>query len=166
MPPQTFATVQEGVAFTVRNDGAAPAGLLKVIAPPEPAGRALAGFKGRLRVAERARSAVVPVPDEHKQRIYFVGHGAAESERGHAMIVVYDGLTNTALHHHPNADSLFLLLEGAVQFTVNGEPVVVRPGQIAYFPANDWHALQTAPGHAGASFLEFHIPAAYATVKA
>ncbi|HET9902403.1 MAG TPA: cupin domain-containing protein [Xanthobacteraceae bacterium] len=166
MRPQSFATVEEGTAFTVRNVGGAPAGVLKIIAPPQPASGATPGFKGGLTVAARATTPVVPVPEEHKQRIYFVGHGAARSERGHAMIVVYDGLTNTALHHHPNADSLFMLLDGAVQFTVNGKPVVVTPGQAAYFPANDQHQLHTAPGHAGASFLEFHIPAAYKTVKA
>ena len=109
----------------------------------------------------------MPVPEQHKQRIYFCGHhGGAPTERGHAMIVVYDGETNTALHHHPDAESLFLMLDGACEFTVEGRPVVVGPGEATYFRSNDRHGLRTAPGHAGASFLEFHIPARYSTVKA
>src|SRR6266566_2492266 len=51
-------------------------------------------------------------------------------------------------------------LDGALEFTVNGEQAKVAPGQAAYFAMNDTHGLHVAPGHSGASFLEFHIPAA------
>jgi mannose-6-phosphate isomerase-like protein (cupin superfamily) len=164
LPPQTFATVQEGLAFAVENDGGEPLDIVKVIAPPR-AGK-LPGFKGGMQVAERAKTGIVSVPEQRKQRIYFVGnHGAAETERGHGMIVVYDGQTETPLHHHPDADSLFVMLDGAVEFTVNGQQTVVRPGQAVYFPTNDIHSLHTADGHTGASFLEFHIPTAFTTVK-
>ena len=63
------------------------------------------------------------------------------------------------------AESMFVLLDGAVEFTVNGKQEVVQPGQAVYFGSNDIHALHTAPGHKGASFLEFHIPAGYTTVR-
>jgi hypothetical protein len=49
--------------------------------------------------------------------------------------------------------------------TVNGEQVVVAPGQAAYFGINDIHGLRVADGHDGASFLELHIPAAFTAVK-
>lgn len=163
---QTFATVEEGTRFRITNAGTSPARMVMVLAPPPNEGqnRALAGFKGGLAVAERGKTEVVAVPEQRKKRIYFVrGHGVP-SGRGHAMIVVYDGQTNTPLHYHPNADSMFVLLDGAVEFTVNGEQIVVRPGQAAYFPTNDRHGLHTAPGHSGASFLEFHIPAGFQTV--
>jgi quercetin dioxygenase-like cupin family protein len=81
------------------------------------------------------------------------------------MIVIYAKDTATRLHHHPNAESMFVPLDGALQFTVNGEQVKVTPGQAAYFAMNDTHGLHVAPGHAGASFLEFHIPAAFTTVR-
>jgi len=165
LPTQSFATIEEGVAFAVENDGREPLQIVKVTAPPQANDRRLAGFKGGVQVAERAKTPVVPIPEQRKQRIYFVGEHGARSERGHGMIVVYDGQTNTPLHHHPNADSMFVLLDGAVEFTVNGEPVVVKPGQAAYFPTDDTHGLHTADGYAGASFLEFHIPAAFTTVK-
>ena len=71
----------------------------------------------------------------------------------------------TGLHHHPDAESMFVVLDGALRFTVNGEQVVVEPGQAAYFGMNDTHGLRVADGHDGASFLEFHIPAAYTTVR-
>jgi mannose-6-phosphate isomerase-like protein (cupin superfamily) len=164
-PAHAFATVGESVAFTVENESDAVLELIAVVAPLSPDGRGLAGFNGHVSVAKRASVPVVPVPQEHKQRIYFVGGAGAKSARGHAMIVIYDGQTHTPLHYHPNADSLFVLLEGAVQFTVNGEQAVVKPGQAAVFPAMDRHGLRTADGYAGASFLEFHIPAAFTTVK-
>jgi quercetin dioxygenase-like cupin family protein len=165
LPAQTFATVEQGVDFTLSNDGAAPIDAVKVIAPPAQSGRKLAGFNGGLKVAERAKTDVLDVPAEKKKRIIFVGHHAAKSERAHAMIVVYAKETQTALHHHPNAESLFVLLDGAVEFTVNGAQQVLKPGQAVYFRANDVHSLHTTDGHSGASFLEFHIPAAYSTVK-
>jgi mannose-6-phosphate isomerase-like protein (cupin superfamily) len=160
---QTFATVQEGHAFSVHNEGDTPIEIVKVIAPPKP--NKLTGFVGGLEVAARASTPVLDVPAERKKRIIFVGHHAVESERAHAMIVVYDGQTNTALHHHPNAESMFVMLDGAVEFTVNGKQEVLKAGQAVYFQANDVHALHTADGFPGASFLEFHIPAAYSTVK-
>jgi len=164
-PAQTFAALQEGVAFAVENDGGSPADLVKVLAPPQPNGRPLPGFDGGINVAERKNTPVVPLPEEKKQRIYFVGHQAAKSERGHAMIVVYEKDTVTGLHHHPNAESMFVVLDGALRFTVNGEQVVVAPGQAAYFGINDTHGLRVADGRDGASFLEFHIPAAFTTVR-
>jgi quercetin dioxygenase-like cupin family protein len=81
------------------------------------------------------------------------------------MIVVYERETVTGMHMHPNAESMFVVLDGALQFTVNGEQGVVKPGQAAIFGTNDRHGLHTADGLPGASFLEFHIPAAYTTVK-
>ena len=165
LPAQTFATVQEGVKFTVENDGSAPADVVKVIAPPQPNGRPLEGFTGGLSVIERGKAPVLEIPEDHKTRIYFVDDEAAQSQRGHAMIVVYDKDTVTSMHMHPNAESMFVVLDGAIQFTVNGKEEVVKPGQAAIFGSNDRHGLRAADGVAAASFLEFHIPAAYTTVK-
>jgi mannose-6-phosphate isomerase-like protein (cupin superfamily) len=162
---QTFATVEERQAFTIDNDGAAALDIVRVLAPPGSSGGRLAGFDQKLRVAERGKTPIVEVPNEKKRRIYFVGHGAAQSARGHAMIVIYAKDTVTGLHHHPNAESMFVPLDGALDFTVNGEHARVAPGQAAYFPINDTHGLHTADGHSGASFLEFHIPAAFTTVR-
>jgi mannose-6-phosphate isomerase-like protein (cupin superfamily) len=163
-PTQAFATIQENVTFTVANDGSAPAGIVKVIAPPQADGR-FAGFTGTISVIERDKAPVLDLPKDHKKRLYFVDDHAAKSERGHAMIVVYDTETVTGLHHHPNAESMFVVLDGALKFTVNGEQVVVKPGQAAIFGLNDRHGLRVADGLPGASFLEFHIPSAYTTVR-
>jgi mannose-6-phosphate isomerase-like protein (cupin superfamily) len=162
---ETFATIEEGRSFAVENNGTDPLEIVRVLAPPAENGRGLGGFRGKLRVAERGTSPIHDIPAEKKRRIYFVGHGGAESERGHAMIVIYAKDTVTRLHHHPNAESMFVPLDGALEFTVNGEQVKVTPGQAAYFAMNDKHGLHVAPGHSGASFLEFHIPAAFTTVR-
>jgi quercetin dioxygenase-like cupin family protein len=161
---ESFATIQEGRDFAVENNGAAALEMVRVFAPPN-GGRGLPGFHENLRVAARSTTPIHDIPAEKKRRIYFVGHGAAHSERGHAMIVIYAKDTVTRLHHHPNAESMFVPLDGALEFTVNGEQVKVAPGQAAYFAMNDTHGLHVAPGHSGASFLEFHIPAAFTTVR-
>jgi mannose-6-phosphate isomerase-like protein (cupin superfamily) len=164
-PTQAFAVVQEGIEFAVESKGGAPARIINVIAPPQPSGRSTAGFTGKIAVVERAEAPMLDLPDEKKRRIYFVDDDAVKSQRGHAMIVLYEKDTVTGLHQHPNAESIFVMLEGALQFTVNGESVVLRPGQAVYFGLNDQHGLRVADGASSASFLEFHIPAAYSTVR-
>jgi mannose-6-phosphate isomerase-like protein (cupin superfamily) len=162
---ESFATIEEGRSFAVENNGADALEIVRVLAPPAGSARGLGGFHEKLRVADRRTTPIHDVPAEKKRRIYFVGHGAAESERGHAMIVIYAKDTVTRLHHHPNAESMFVPLDGALEFIVNGEQVKVAPGQAAYFGMNDKHGLHVAPGHSSASFLEFHIPAAFTTVR-
>jgi mannose-6-phosphate isomerase-like protein (cupin superfamily) len=161
---ESFATIEEGRSFAADNNGTDALEIVRVLAPPN-GSRDLRGFNGKLRVADRRTTPIHDIPEEKKRRIYFVGHGAAASERGHAMIVIYGKDTVTRLHHHPNAESMFVPLDGALEFTVNGEQVKVAPGQAAYFAMNDKHGLHVAPGHSGASFLEFHIPAAFTTVR-
>jgi quercetin dioxygenase-like cupin family protein len=164
LPTQAFATVQEDTEFTINNSSTAPADVVKVIAPPPQDTRSLRGFSDGLSVIERGTAPVKVLPQDHKTRLYFVDKEAAQSERGHAMIVVYDKDTLTSMHMHPNAESLFVVLDGAIQFTVNGKPEVVKPGQAAIFGSNDRHGLRAADGVTAASFLEFHIPAGYTTV--
>lgn len=163
MPTQSFATVQEGMAFTIDNASTGVADVVKVIAPPHPSDRP--GFGDGLAVIERGTAPMLELPQEHKTRLYFVDKEAAKSERGHAMIVIYDRDTLTAMHMHPNAESMFVVLDGAIEFVVNGERTVVRPGQAAIFGMSDRHGLRAAEGETAASFLEFHVPAAYTTVK-
>ena len=161
---ESFATVQEGTELTVTNPNGAEATLISVLTPPPGSPAARAGFSGGVTVAARATTAVHDVPAEKKRRIYFVGEHAARSERAHAMIVEYVRDTVTGLHMHPNAESMFVLLSGRTRFSVNGEDVVVGRGQATVFPMGDRHGLRVAEGD-GVSFLEFHIPAGYSTVR-
>lgn len=164
LPTQSFATVQEGNDFTVNNNSNAPAEVVRVIAPPNPEGRTRTGFSDGLSVIERGKAPVKVVPEARKTRLFFVDKEAAQSGRAHAMIVIYDEQTLTKMHMHPDAESLFVILDGAIEFTVNGELRVVKPGQAAIFGSNDRHSLHAAEGLTAASFLEFHIPAGYTTV--
>lgn len=164
MTEEAFATVQEGTEFTVTNPNGLEAMLISVLTPPPGSPAARAGFSAGVTVAARATTAVHDIPAEKKRRIYFVGEHAARSERAHAMIVEYVRDTVTGLHMHPNAESMFVLLSGKTRFTVDGADVVVGRGQAAYFPMGDRHGLRVAEGD-GVSFLEFHIPAGYTTVR-
>jgi mannose-6-phosphate isomerase-like protein (cupin superfamily) len=161
---ESFAAVQEGTELTIMNPTGEEATLVSVLTPPPGSPAARAGFSGGLAVAARTTTPVHDVPAEKKRRIYFVGKEAARSERAHAMIVEYVRDTVTSLHMHPNAESMFVLLSGRTRFTVDGEDAVVGRGQAAYFPMGDRHGLRVADGD-GVSFLEFHIPAGYTTVR-
>lgn len=161
---ETFAVIEEGTTLTITNPNAGETTLISVLAPPANSPKR-PGFSGGIVAAARATTPVHAVPAEKKQRIYFVGKGAAASERAHAMIVVYVKDTVTSLHMHPNAESMFVFLSGKTCFTLNGKDVVVRRGQATCLPRGDYHGLRVAEGQ-GVSFLEFHIPATYTTVRA
>lgn len=165
LPLQAAAVVQEKTAFSVANafDGASQ--VLRVIAPPEGAATALEGFTGGVAIRPRSELPLVLVPEQKKKRYYIVSKEASKSQRGHAMIVEYERDTVTALHHHPDAESMFVLLEGAIKFVVDGKEVIVKPGDATVFRAGDIHSLRCADGITEAGFLEFHIPAAFTTVK-
>ena len=159
LPPQSWVILAEGGAFRLTGGDAQ---VLSVIVPPPGAGRGGTGFSGGPKIMAVPELPVVDLPEEKKRRTYLANHGIAGSERGHAMIVRYTGETLTKKHHHPNAESLFMMLSGRVEFLVNGEKRVVGAGEAAFFPMNDSHGLKSADGKE-LSFLEFHIPGAFVT---
>jgi len=163
MRTDTFATLQEGLEFTLTNTGNADAELISVLAPPAGRENKVAGFKGGVATSHRSTVPVVPIPEQKKRRLYFVDKSAAPSERGHAMIVLYEKDTVTGMHMHPNAESMFVVLTGKVRFNVNGKDVVIERGQATHFPTGDRHGLRGEEGDV--SFLEFHIPGAFTTVR-
>jgi len=164
LPQETFATLQEGAQFTLTNTGKSDAEVISIFAPP-PGGKKSdrKGFAGGITTAHRSNRPVVDIPDQKKRRIQFVDKTAAASDRAHAMIVLYVPETVTTLHMHPNAESMFVLLTGKVRFTVNGQDHIIERGQATHFPAGDKHGLRHAEGDV--SFLEFHIPGGFTTVR-
>ena len=164
MVEEAYATIQEGTEFTVSNPNGAETTLISVVAPPPGGGSAHTGFSGGIAVAARATTPAHDIPEQKKRRIYFVGKEAARSERAHAMIVLYVKDTVTSLHMHPNAESMFVFLSGKTRFTVDGTDHIVTKGQACCFPTGDKHGLKVAQGD-GVSFLEFHLPAAFTTVR-
>lgn len=165
MPVKTAAVIQQQTSYNLSNPSDGETEVLKVLAPPQGANTGLTGFNDGVMVRPQDSLAFVDIPADKKRRQYIVGKGAAQSERGHAMIVHYERDTFTALHHHPNAESMFVLLDGSIKFTIDGEEVTVGPGQATVFGAGDRHGLRCGEGITKASFLEFHIPGAFTTVR-
>jgi mannose-6-phosphate isomerase-like protein (cupin superfamily) len=160
LAPDSWVIIEEGRSFALR-DGAAE--LLSIVVPPPGAGRGGAGFRGGFKAMAVNDLPVVDLPEEKKRRIYLANTAlAAGSERGHAMIVRYTGETLTKQHHHPNAESLFVILSGKVTFLVDGKERVLGRGAAAFFPADDRHGLRSADGNA-LHFLELHVPGAFVT---
>jgi quercetin dioxygenase-like cupin family protein len=162
---ESFAALGERRAFSLVNSTNQPAALVYVLAPPPGATSEHKGLAEPITVTSRAAAPTSYIADEKKLRRYFVAKGACQSERGHAMIVEYEKDTETVMHHHPDAESMFVVLSGDIRYVINGAPIVLKRGQAAYFPMNDRHALRCADGTTSASFLEFHIPGAFTTVK-
>jgi mannose-6-phosphate isomerase-like protein (cupin superfamily) len=162
---ETFVAVGEKQTFALANTASTPLDMVYVLAPPQGSAREHAGLADPLAVTSRNAAPNVYLPDQKKMRRYFVAKEAASSARGHAMIVEYEADTRTVMHRHPNAESMFVPLSGRIEFIINGEPTVLERGQAAYFGMDDRHALHCAAGTTSASFLEFHIPGAFTTVK-
>jgi quercetin dioxygenase-like cupin family protein len=162
---ESFAAVGETQRFALTNKSAEAAEIVYVLAPPPGSPREHAGLPVPSTVITRAAAPTAYIADQKKNRRYFVAKEAVHSDRGHAMIVEYEDGTETVMHYHPDAESMFVVLTGRIRFVIDGEPVVLARGEAACFPVNDRHALRCAEGTTSASFLEFHIPGAFTTVK-
>jgi len=160
MQPRTFAIVQEGTPFTLSEGSHATA--LSVVVPPPGARRTHPGFREGVKIMAVDDLPIVDIPEEKKRRTYLASASTVGSERGHAMIVRYTGETVTRKHHHPNAESMFVMLDGHVRFLVNDDEQTLGPGQAVHFPMNDRHGLRSADGKE-LSFLEFHVPGTFVT---
>ncbi|HZT52594.1 MAG TPA: cupin domain-containing protein [Stellaceae bacterium] len=160
LAPDGWAIIEEGRRFGLEG-GAAE--LLSIVVPPPGARRSTPGFRGGFKAVAAGDLPVVDLPAEKKQRIYLANKAtAAGSERGHAMIVRYTGETLTKRHHHPNAESLFVILSGRVRFLIDGSERVLGRGEAAFFPIEDRHGLRSADGNP-LHFLELHVPGAFET---
>lgn len=50
-------------------------------------------------------------------------------------------------HRHPYEET-FVILDGDIEVTIDGETTLVGPGNIAVIPANTWHAFKNRSDHA------------------
>lgn len=157
----TFAIVEEAHGYVLTSE--VPCEVLSVIAPPPGQKSSAPGFKGGIKIVSMHNEPVDNVPEKKKQRIYLVTRETAGSERAHGMIVKYVPETETTMHMHPDADSLFVFLEGETELTVDGKKGVGRFGNAAFFPCGNKHDLHGTPGNS--YFIEFHIPYQYTTVR-
>jgi mannose-6-phosphate isomerase-like protein (cupin superfamily) len=157
----SFVLVQEGRAFVL--EAGVPCEILSVLTPPPGTHWPVPGFSGGMKVISMHNETVDDVAAAKKQRIYLATHGTCGSERAHGMIVKYVPETETTLHMHPDAESLFVFLEGETALSVNGERVTGRFGHAAFFPCGDKHDLHGTAGNS--YFLEFHVPGRYTTVR-
>lgn len=163
--PQVFAIAKQGSRVDIANTGSAPMKLLQLVSPPPGSGVELKGYEGPLKLVPAETVALAHEPENKKKRAYFVGPRAIPSGRAEGMIVHYEPLTVTRPHFHPDADSIFVILEGALEFTKGREVMTIRPGQAVFINQGHRHGTTVTPGHDGAAFLEFHVPATFQTIQ-
>jgi mannose-6-phosphate isomerase-like protein (cupin superfamily) len=160
-----FAIAAEGSVVEIVNNGDQALQLVNVISPPEGSGAVIAGYKGPLHVVASENVTLAHEVETKKKRAHFVGPKAIKSERADGMIVHYEAETITRPHFHPDADSIFVILDGALEFTKGHELSVLAEGQAAFINQGHRHGTRVAPGFDKASFLEFHVPAKFQTVQ-
>ena len=160
--PGSFALIEEGRPFALTAEGES-CEVVSVVAPPPGSRSEGAGFCGGIKILSMHEEPVHDFADKKKQRVFLVTKENAGSERAHGMIVKYVQDTETTTHAHPDAESLFVFLEGETRLTINGSERSGKRGNAAFFPAGDKHSLHGTPG--GSNFLEFHIPGGYTTVR-
>jgi quercetin dioxygenase-like cupin family protein len=162
VPEHSFALCPEGANVEISANAGGQTELISVVAPPKGKSERR-GFKGDVAVLSVSTQPVVDIPDQKKKRNYLATKDVGSTERAHGMIVVYQADTVTGNHMHPNAESLFVFLDGKAAVTVNGQEVTVGRGQSTFYPTHDKHRLRGVGD--GVRFLEFHIPGAYTTVR-
>jgi mannose-6-phosphate isomerase-like protein (cupin superfamily) len=155
----SFATVHEGME--VKLAGKTGTARVLIVSAKAPDVEGVPAGAGTMVVDQLP---VVDVPEQLKQRIYLVGKHAVPSERSHVMVVNYVGDTITKSHHHPNAESIYFFLKGDALVLANGKEQPVKPGDFVFFGVNDSHGLRSANG-GNMSFLEFHAPSTFSTVR-
>ena len=163
--PRAFAVLRQGERYSLRGVGAETSLVVSVVAPPPGVSRDTPGLSGRTLIARVAELPVVEEQESGKRRIYLVTETNTGSRRAHGMIVAYRGDTVTPLHHHPDAESLFVFLAGRGLVLIDRREVAVGPGHAVFFARGDRHMLRGVD-HEGMEFLEFHIPGAYKVVPA
>ena len=96
---------------------------------------------------------VIAQPDEGVRRWFFGGGvhtwKVTAQQSGGSMLLFADDLVEgkrTPLHHHPESEETFILLEGEILLHVDGEQTVLRAGGISMVPRGVPHAfLVTSP---------------------
>ncbi|HEY4202411.1 MAG TPA: cupin domain-containing protein [Devosiaceae bacterium] len=162
---RTFAIAPQGATVSITNTGETPLVLVAIVSPLPGSGVEIEGYTGPLHTVRAADVTLADEPQNKKQRAHFVGRKAIRSGRADGMIVHYVSETVTNPHRHPDADSIFVVLEGALTFVNGREETELRPGQAAFINAGHRHGTRVPQGHAGAAFLEFHVPARFETIQ-
>jgi len=160
---RAFASLASGADYRLAGVDGGQALVLSVTAPPPGTPDGPPGGGGGTFVAHPATLPVVEERESGKRRVYLATEQTTGTRRAHGMLVTYRGDTVTRLHHHPDAESLFVFLDGGGVVLVGGQEVSVGPGQAVYYGCGDPHAVRSRDA-GGMSFLEFHIPAGYSVV--
>jgi len=165
LKPAVFAIAAEGSEIRIANDGGDSLDFLHIVSPPAGSRAVIDGYKGPLKLVPAETVGLAHEPENKKKRAFFVGPKAIPSGRAEGMIVHYEKDTITRPHFHPDADSIFVILEGELEFTNNREEGTIRPGQAVFINQGHRHGTRVTPGHDRAAFLEFHVPAKFQTIQ-
>jgi len=85
-------------------------------------------------------------------------------DTGGAYTLMEDNLKATfalGLHVHREHAETFYILEGSVDFYVDGAWMTARPGAVLHIPPGVPHASMMTPGHNGARMLMIFQPAGF-----
>lgn len=165
LKPQVFAIAGQGGAVALANTGNDPLEFVHVVSPPPGSTAEISGYAGPLKTVPAETVALAHEPENKKRRAFFVGPKAIPTGRAEGMIVHYERETVTNPHFHPDADSIFVILDGTLEFTNGRDVSTISPGQAVFINQGHRHGTRVTPGQEGAAFLEFHVPAKFQTIQ-
>jgi mannose-6-phosphate isomerase-like protein (cupin superfamily) len=103
---------------------------------------------------------VSPIESNHGEIIYeLIGRGVGDSTVRHSVAhVVIPAGKSSRLHFHPEAEESYYMMRGQAKFVLEGESMIIGPGQIVLIPPNKSHQI-TNIGSEDLEFLAFCVPA-------
>ena len=86
-----------------------------------------------------------------------VGEDMGAKNLGIVMLEVKPNMKSTRIHYHPDAESVFFVIEGTGTITVEGEEHHVGPGTVAYMAPGETHGLMST-GNTVFKMIEVFTP--------
>ena len=107
------------------------------------------------------RAVVVPPGQGHRVgNVEFLARSADTPRFNLALITIQPQREGPGAHVHKSEDDAFLILEGALTFTVDGEDVVAGPGTFVLVPPGVEHGFANR-GDALVRMVNVHAPAGF-----
>ena len=100
----------------------------------------------------------------NKEEIWILGHKMTiHSTSGDYDMMVGEtnpGVPGPPPHYHNNCSEFFLVLEGKMEFMVNGEQTTLSPGESVDLPAGTVHTFGNA-GETPCRYINLHSPGGF-----
>ena len=75
--------------------------------------------------------------------------------------LINDNSGQGEVHFHQHADNVYVVLEGVLEVTVEGERHLLKANDVGFIPAGTVHSAGSAGGYGTTKVLEIYAPSGY-----